>query len=78
MTVEEKLAKLIEQIEAVAPYVIATLPYPQDHGSPVTVVKTRVKCDTPGWSAVHSDRATSSVHQLEGLAEMARRFKEEL
>lgn len=58
------LNKLIERIEAIVPYVTATL----SSGS-------SVETSDPDWAAVHRGRAVSSCRQLEGLLKQAKAIK---
>jgi len=62
----KELAALKTMIKNVAPYVLATLPYPTKH-----VVNTNVTCSHPDYAAVHFGRAVSSRNQLEALLKKA-------
>lgn len=55
---ERREARLMERIQAVVPYVIATLPKPHDGHPPGA---------PEGWGTAHMGRSMSSVRQLEDL-----------
>lgn len=72
LEVREAFARLIEQVETVVPYVLATLPHAAG------IDRSNVKTDNPEWAAVHRGRGASSSRQLEAVLRQARLFKEKL
>lgn len=65
MTDEQKLAKLIQNIEESVPYIEATL-------SPGNHFKSK---ERPDWIEIHGGRASSSYNQLKHLLNLAIEFK---
>ncbi len=66
MSVEEDLQRLIERVEQVVPYVLATISY-----------GNRLQTEKPDWVRVHKGRADSSLAQLELLLSEARALKKD-
>jgi hypothetical protein len=66
MTTKQKLARLIQSIETIVPYVTATL----------GTGNTFRSATRPDWIEVHGGRASSSANQLESLLREAREMKE--
>ena len=62
-----KLRRFVEKVASVTPYVSATL-------SPGNIIRTK----RPGWIEVHSGRAISSYHQLEGVKQQCDDLKADL
>jgi hypothetical protein len=68
MNDKEKLAKLIEDIKCIVPYVSATI---ADNNS-FDIKEMTAVGDPKDWMAIHRGRARSSWYQLENLLKRAR------
>lgn len=71
---KEKLANLIEAIEAYVPYVCATIA-PNNAFQPGSLIGAHDPSDTKDWMAIHKGRAGSSYNQLEHLINLAKEMK---
>lgn len=70
MTDKEKLARLIEKIKTIVPYVNATIAE-NNSFRPGSLIGAHNSSDTKDWMAIHRGRAGSSHNQLKNLLLLA-------
>lgn len=71
---KEKLARLIEQIKIIVPYVTATIS-PNNAFGVERITGAADPNNTLDWMAIHKGRASSSMRQLEHLLHLVKEMK---